>query len=88
MMSQLNPATALRLPSPGDPTRARADAVAYPSRVLAPWRQPALVNGLRVKGDRIGRGRPRRHAPAYDEDQALDAALDALARDLGVELED
>lgn len=87
-MPQLKEATTLRLTSADEPTRPGADAGVYPSRALTPVGQPELISGLRVQADRIARGRQRRHAPSYDQDKALDAALDALARDLGVELED
>ena len=87
-MPQLNQTTALRLISANESTRPDADAVRYPRCAVTPLRQPALINGLRVPSDQIARGRQRRHAPPYDEDKALDAAMNALARDLGVELTD
>lgn len=91
MMPQLNEATALRLTSADEPTRPGADNSVYPSRNVAPLgqpAQPALISDLRIQDDWSPSGCQRRHAPSDDEDKALDAALDALARDLGVKLED
>lgn len=95
MMPQSMKLTTSQSPHADRVAQPRADAVlprtatvAHHARALAPLRQPPLISGLRVPGDRIARGRQRRHVFSDDEDKAFDAALDALARDLGVELED
>lgn len=87
-MPQTSEATAPRVTVTDEPKRPFADAVGCSRYALAPLPKPAMINGLRVRGDRIAKGRDQHDVPPYDEDKALDEALNALARDLGVKLED